>query len=77
MSSLIEKWLARFKEGRGRNSASFTFNNFLNWIQERGEFKNVEEMLEYQKSAMGDDRYRIVDLAVDYADNRVATKNTS
>jgi len=39
---------------------------FERWIRNRGVFSSLDDMVVFQKNAVGDDRYRIVDLLVEY-----------
>ena len=69
---LLGLWLGRFSPGCRAGLRSVVLC-FLRWVRGRGEFGSLGEMLEFQKGAVGDDRYRIVDLLISHVQDKGGT----
>ena len=66
--SSVKRWLGRLSPSTGV-VGSYNLNRFLKWMRENGgEFAGmtVDDLVEYQKRAVGEDRYRVLDVVQDY-----------
>lgn len=72
---LVEEWASgRAESGRGGMASAIQL--FQNWLRESGYFPSLEEAVVFQKQATGDDRYRIVDLALKFVKEKGGTYST-
>ena len=63
--------LTRWRNGvNGSASKVYYVLGFVDWAKGKGEFRGLDEMVEFQKQATRDDRYRIVDLLLDHVKER-------
>lgn len=60
----------------GRRGMASAIQLFQSWLRENGRFPSLEEAVVFQKQATGDDRYRIVDLALKFVKEKGGTYGT-
>ena len=70
----LERWLEGLS---GDTSAALCMvKQFEVYACREAGFKDLDEMVEFQKQAQGDGRYKLVDLAISHAKSRGGTHNT-
>ena len=67
-SAIVERWLDTFSVTT-RQGCKSGIGMFETWLRGKGGFASLEDAVRFQKSAVGDDRYRIVDLLTDWLKN--------
>lgn len=75
----IKRWLSFYKSGNCRRSRLSILNSWIAWLKQNPDFKNVtpQDLIMMQKIAVGDDRYRLLDLLQDFIKERDATFNSN
>ena len=63
-SQMVDKWLSNLSESTRKGSRTGLLQ-FETWLKGKG-FSGLEDAVAFQKQALGDDRYKIVDLLKEY-----------